>query len=61
MAWKELAPSGVYHVGLRLGGKKFCRSLNSDDEGVRREGAIRRVRIPPELLRSARSVVSRIA
>ena len=32
MAWKELERSGVYHVGLRLGGRKFTRSLNTEDE-----------------------------
>jgi integrase len=32
MAWKELERSGVYHVGLRLGGRKFTRSLNTSDE-----------------------------
>src|SRR4051794_32757818 len=32
MAWKELERSGVYHVGLRLGGRKFTRSLNTNDE-----------------------------
>ena len=32
MAWKELERSGVYHVGLRLGGRKFTRSLNTEEE-----------------------------
>jgi hypothetical protein len=32
MAWKELERSGVNHVGLRLRGRKFTRSLNTEDE-----------------------------
>lgn len=34
MAWSELSPSGVYHVGVRLGGRKFTRSLKTDDESA---------------------------
>jgi integrase len=34
MAWSELSPSGVYHVGVRLGGRKFTRSLKTEDEGA---------------------------
>jgi hypothetical protein len=34
MAWCELTPSGVYHVGVRLGGRKFTRSLKTEDESA---------------------------
>jgi integrase len=32
MAWLELARSGVYHVCLRVGKQRFCRSLKTGDE-----------------------------
>jgi integrase len=41
MAWLELAPSGVYKVALRYRGRKFKRSLDTDNPQLAEQARLR--------------------